>query len=190
MKLFEFRKRKGFASVTGQYGLESYAFAYWRAARGLVEGKLFDGRGRPDFSTFPIAFLYRHALELTLKSILIEHDGQYSKNPSLLLKNKAKGHELPAEYLREIRALVSATPDIDVPQESWSSLDAILAEWRDIDPDGMAFRYSIDKKAKKDYTNPDSTFEVVTLAQGMDDALEALFEVKKQLDAAAYKVAL
>ena len=94
MKLFEVEQRKGFLYITGLHGLESYAAAYWRAAKGMIDNKLFAGHGRPDFSTFPIAFLYRHAPELMLKAILIEHHETYSQKPELLLAAKVWGHYL------------------------------------------------------------------------------------------------
>ena len=44
-----------------------------RQVVGRRQGRLFDGRGKPDFTVFPILFLYRPALELALKGIIAEH---------------------------------------------------------------------------------------------------------------------
>ena len=189
MKLFELEQRRGFPYITGLYGLESYAAAYWKAAKGMIESKLFDGRGRPDFSTFPIAFLYRHALELMLKSILIEHD-EKSKPEDVL----NRGHNLLDIYLTKIRSLIdeagvftTGEPVVDITPEQWSHLRAVLKEWRERDPDGMAFRYSTDKKARKALTEQDFTFSMKQFSQGMDEALETLYHIKSELDHLRYQ---
>jgi hypothetical protein len=197
MKLFEFEQRTSFPSVTGLHGLGSYAAAYWHAAKGMIDNKLFNSHGQPDFSTFPIAFLFRHALELMLKAILIEHDERYSEDPQSLLdrnhKLKGKGSN-GFDYLMDLRSVVSKAgvfedgePVVSITQEQWDCLQAVLDEWEKYDPDGFAFRYSIDKKAKKDLTHPDFTFDIGQFSQVMEEALEILASLKSELDQLRYQ---
>ncbi len=191
MRLFELEQRKDFPYITGLYGLESYAAAYWRAAKGLIENGLFDGCGRPDFSTFPIVFLYRHAMELMLKAVLIEHHEPFSRNPEKLL---FRGHKLKTEYLADLRSVVekagvftTGEPVLDITPEQWSQLQTVLVEWQQHDPDGMAFRYSCDKKARKALTTEDFTFNIEQFSQVMDETLETLDEIKSALDHLRYQ---
>ena len=191
MKLFDLEQRKGLPYITGLYGLGSYAAAYWSAAKGMINAKLFDARGRPDFSTFPIAFLYRHALELMLKAILIEHHEKYSTNPNGLLK---RGHRLTNEYLKDLRYVVDnagslATGEsvVHITPKQWSDLQNVLDEWQQHDPDGMAFRYSIDKRAKKALKNQTFTFDIERFSQLMEEALEILAGLKDELDRLRYQ---
>ena len=113
MKLFEFEQIGGRPCITGLYALVDYAVAYWRAAREMIDNKLFDGRGRPDFSTFPIVYLYRHAMELLLKAIL-DHHRMYATKPELLLGAKDRGHRLTNDYLTELqwKTQVCSQPEI------------------------------------------------------------------------------
>jgi hypothetical protein len=178
MNLFELEQRKGFPYITGLYALESYAAAYWRAAKSMIDYKIYKGDGRPDFSAFPIVFLYRQALELMIKAILVEHHETYSADPKTLLDASDRGHKLPDVYVAELRsvvdrALVFADGEavITVTDQEWSSLQNVLKDWRDQDPDGMAFRYSIDKKAKRPLTSPNLTFNMEGFAQRMEEVL-------------------
>lgn len=184
-KLFHFETRKGLPSITGRYGLSSYAFEYWEAARGMMENKMYSGVGRPDFSTFPIAFLYRHALELLLKSILVEHHEIYSEDPELLLNAKDRGHRLTTDYLKDLRAVVDKARTlgavIEITASEWSEIETVLREWNQHDPDGMAFRYSIDKKAKKVLLGSDFTFDIEKFSESMENVLGVLAHLRAQL---------
>ena len=58
----------------------------------------------------------------------------------------------------------------------------MLSEFQKYDPGGMAFRYSIDRKAKKALTDPDLTFEMDHVSQTMERTLEFLANLKSELD--------
>lgn len=73
----------------------------------MIDNKLCKDHCRPDFSTFPTAFMYRHALELMLKAILVEHHEIYSQNPESLLDAKNRGHQLTNDYLTDLRSIVA-----------------------------------------------------------------------------------
>jgi len=177
--------------------MESYAAAYWRAAKCLIEKKCFDDRDRPAFTTFPIIFVYRQALELILKAILIEHHPMFSKKPELLLNSIDRGHKLPKKYLVDLRSVVdnagvfdSGDPVVTITSQQWSHLENVLNEWQQNDPDGMAFRYSIDRKAKRPMTTQNSTFNMESFSKAMEEALEILAGLKRELDEIRYKDAL
>ena len=203
MKLFEFEleQRRTFAGITGLYGLASYAYAYWRTAHALVEHlgpvqhpsircplhRLFEGGGRPDFSTFPIAYLYRHALELMLKAILVEHHPKYSSTPADIFERR---HKFTDTYIDELKATIAnvnaGEQMIDVTPDEWSHLEDIFRQWRDRDLDGMAFRYSVNLKNTKSLIDPDFTFNVQRFSTAMEEVLEVLAGIKHELDSLKY----
>ena len=206
MDLFELKQRNGFPYITGLHGLESYAAAYWQAAKKMTENKLFDGHGKPDFSTFPIAFLYRHALELMLKAILVEHHEKYCEEPELVLDPKDRGHKLPNAYLTDLQSVVAKAglfttgqAVIQISPEDWSHLQKVLEDWQKVDPDGMAFRYSFsleknknkekkkEKKALKNLLHHTFTFDIQSFAAGMEKALQILRDLKDELDDLSYQ---
>lgn len=204
MKLFDLEQRTGRPYNIGLYGLESYSAAYWRAAKSMIDNRLFDGHGKPDFSIFPIAFLYRHALELMLKAILVEHHEMYSQKPELLLNRGHKlvimlmpplagGAPLPNEYMKELQSVVenagvftTGEPVTHISTADWSHVENALKDWDKHDPDGIAFRYGTNKKAKA-LKEPEVTFNIEHFAEAMEQALETLAELKCQLDNLRYQ---
>ena len=171
MAVFEIepRKRSIFAlEPSALEALWAYGQAYREAANTLVESKAYSGSGRPDYGSFPIAFLYRHSLELLLKSILCRHHPTYRKDPAALFK---RGHKFD-DYLKELREMISATP-LELPRDQWKHLEEVLDSWREKDAESFVFRYSVKKtySVKKDgrkgLIDPDFTFSVPKLAKDM-----------------------
>jgi hypothetical protein len=195
MALFEFVKRRGFPYLTGIYALGSFASAYWDSARRLVDIGAFEDRGRPDFSVFPIAFLYRHALELMMKAILVEHGARVGYTAQAVL---AMGHRLgwmPDQIQRAVVSfgvLVDGTPVIQVRDEDWKQLRAVVQDWNQEegdpdsftlgDPDSATFRYGVEKDARTARIRQDSTFDIRKFAQVMNSVLEFLAELKVEMD--------
>ena len=138
------------------------------------------------FSTFPVAFLYRQALELMLKAILIEYHGTYSKDPKRLLNANDRGHRLPAAYIIDLQDAIAGPktgkPVIHVRPEKWAYLRDVLKDWQDNDPLGLALRYSIDKSAKELTNENLLSFNVERFSEGMEEALEILADIKDELD--------
>jgi hypothetical protein len=89
---------------------------------------------------YPIVFLYRHLIELSLKE-LIETYG-----PRVGVAPDRKSHGL-SELWRKYEQICSGF-DVAVGDEAQAHMAAIIAEFDDIDPGSFSFRYHSDKKGK------------------------------------------
>lgn len=181
MGVFEIEPRKEIGlkllKPRGLQELWAYAQAYRHTANALVEAKEYVGSGSPDYSSFPIAYLYRHSLELLLKSILCSYHPRYRKEPAALLNQRSHKFD---RYWGELRETIDGTP-VDIPHEEWKQLEEVLKSWQKRDPDSMVFRYSVKKDGKTELMNPFFTFNVPALADAMETALEILTQLASEL---------
>ncbi|QCX33278.1 hypothetical protein FDN13_05930 [Caloramator sp. E03] len=129
-----------------------------------------------DTYIFPILFLYRHSIEISLKSIYLRFYGQLPEK----IKSKS-GHELNSlwekvkeilnitkseDFIKQIQGYKTkiikfSTEDIDI-----NEIDEFINEIDSIDANGDVFRYLMNNKGKLyfsknnyvDYDNLQSTF--------------------------------
>ena len=115
---------------------ESYISGYRDAARALV-GDLESLV--PEWAFYPIAFLYRHCVELQLKSLVL--------NSHCLLEQPATapvGHDLKRLWTDARTLVVQA--GFDSASDSLARTDQTIDELTTADPSGQAFRYPLDLK--------------------------------------------
>jgi len=114
--------------------LHCFAAAYKRAGDTLIERAL--GGGEPDYSIFPIVFLYRHYIELALKCLLVEIN--ISRRQRLEVRRTHDLHTLWAELEGAVGGLPPSVRDhvADVRR----SVDEIS----ELDPSSESFRYPFD----------------------------------------------
>jgi hypothetical protein len=74
---FKRKPQVGFRALRHDTDFNTYANVFWRAAE-----KLADGREYGDVGELPIVFLYRHAIELMIKAILMECGSVVGSIPS------------------------------------------------------------------------------------------------------------
>ena len=123
---------------------EDYAHAYWDAATELAgEGSV------GSLSTFPTIFLYRHAIEIYIKAILIAFGG------GVVNGEKVEHHRL-ADLLPHLGQLCERARMRMSPE-----LESTIREWHIHDPDGMNLRYP-EKKQKKEQKKNASPSERVS----------------------------
>lgn len=109
------------------------------------------GNPAEDFRAYPVVFLYRHALELYMKAVLLVGSpmlsikGQQEVDRQKLLKT----HKLD-ELMRELERIFDAYGwEWDLGTEHFRTLDefrAVIAEFQEVDARSCAFRYPIDTK--------------------------------------------
>ncbi len=116
----------------------SYASGYKNAADVLV-GRFLDDWCGMDIVTFPIVFLYRHYLELRLKELISE--GQALLHQPIDFQDQ---HSLVALW-RPCRGILHEIWPHE-PAATWNSVERLLKEFDQIDPDGMCFRYPVTTK--------------------------------------------
>jgi len=135
------------------YFAEAFHIVAKEAAAKLRENPRFGLHGFPldDFQAYPIVFLYRHALELYMKAVIL------TGGPMLIVKGKApvdrlrlmKTHSL--EFLRrEIERIFTAYEwewDLGIPHfRTVEEFRETIAEFQAVDAGSYAFRYPIDTK--------------------------------------------
>lgn len=91
--------------------------------------------GHPDRFLFPIAFLYRHALEVSLKNLcaLSLDDASFVHTHDLLL-------------LWEKARAVVVRHWSSGSSEKLDEVETVLRRFQEVDPHGQAFRYESDKR--------------------------------------------
>ncbi len=116
-----------------------YAVGYKRAADLLVEHVL-DTNSNQDILIYPIAFLYRHYLELRMKDII--------KDGNLLLdsiNSYPKDHGINNLW-DSCKVIIKQLDQKNSLADELEAIDDIIKEFSKIDPTSMAFRYPTDKK--------------------------------------------
>ena len=121
-----------------------YIEGYKRAADILVKHVGETGYDK-DYLVYPIVFLYRHHIELMLKSIIGSG-------------NKYLTGEFKFEQVHDLKRLWDRVKKISheifgEDQVGFSFITHIVSELDSVDPKSMNFRYHIDKKCKA--PNPD-----------------------------------
>lgn len=116
----------------------SYADGYKTAADILVEK--IEGHAPEDILILPIVFMYRHHIELRLKYIITALDVlSQTQIPNLAIHNL-----VPLwDYVKNHLCCIRGGP---FGAELMASLDALITELSNLDPNSYRFRYSHDKK--------------------------------------------
>ena len=125
-----------------------FAKGYTLAANRLA-ASLLEAPGFPDYEAYPVVFLYRHALELSLKHIIYggvklaafrrmdEINEQLKNNHNLLQLSHIAG-----------RVLVLLFPNDEMLIRLNATVTAMCEGWSKIDPRSDGYRYPIDTKGQ------------------------------------------
>jgi hypothetical protein len=138
--------------------LQSYAHAYHEAANSLVQ--VFRGKaGYSDAEACPIVFLYRHAIELYLKAILLWGEGlvHLQTGDPLDVEVLFRTHEFrvllpPVRRVFEIAGWLEAGKGLP-KYGTYPEIEGVILEFEEIDPRSFAFRYPIDTKGEAHLPN-------------------------------------
>lgn len=165
--------------------LSAFAMGYHNAARALVE-RMESANGYYDYDGYPIVFLYRHALELYLKTIVYRG----AKLLALISNRKIKvdklwqNHSLTA-LLPDVKAIIE---DLDWDEDlgiagihSFDDFSNLVTEINNMDPQSYNFRYPINKKGDSPLTKH-FIVNVVGFGKNMDQLLEVLDGMVTALD--------
>jgi len=163
------------ASPKEDFGVfaKGYTLAADRLAQLLLEAPRFS-----DYEAYPVVFLYRHALELSLKEII------YSS--SLLAgftgANKI-AHGLQNRHdLRQLSGIVEGVcarlfPEDEGLRKALATVTQTCQDFSGIDPDSYAYRYPIDRKGLPS-TKKHQAVNLGAFADRMSSVLEALDTVR------------
>lgn len=115
---------------------EMYIIGYKEAADSLVDS-IANRKGSADSLIFPIVFLYRHYVEIRIKSLL--HDG------SRLLdrEHKQKSEHQLSKLWPKVRSILDELwPNDEVGD--FKAMDSLIAQFEEVDPRSTTFRYPKD----------------------------------------------
>ena len=156
--------------------LFDYAQAYRRAALQLYKEFRQTDESR-DMDMHPIVFLYRHALELYLKGILLVGNGILLKEGRPLKQSKQifKDHDLKKMLpgVRDIFDLLDCS-DIWVPPifNSFVDVERVVRAFDEIPYD--AFRYPVDNTGAKELLGEPLHFNALTFVQKTEALMDLL----------------
>jgi hypothetical protein len=162
-------------AASGEFGV--YARAFHKAGQALFE-RMFDKSSYNSLEGCPIIFLYRHALELYLKAIVLHGEAILQMNGKALLTNRGllqKHNLLPfLPLLKQTFAAVGWTWELDIEGlHTFEEVGELLRDFETVDQGSYTFRYPIDKKG-----NPSVPAHFMvsmpTFCQRMDALLESL----------------
>jgi hypothetical protein len=172
-------------ACVGQHGVtwELYATGYKDAADSLTE-RIFETRQHADFLVYPIAFLYRHYLELRLKEIILTGQELLDHRPDL-----EHVHRLDALWRSARKILEAVWPGS--PAEDLDAVENCIRQFSNVDPQSMSFRYPATKDGKPTISNLEhinirNLYEVMgrisSLLEGASMGISAYLDDKRSLD--------
>ena len=120
-----------------------------------------------DIMVYPIAFCFRHGLELYLKHLRVElpkaiGDKPYVNYSHLLLDN----WEVVKRYVQQVEAVGATKNDVEL-------LDRILRDFVEMDSKGEVFRYPQDKNSNP-HLEDTRLINVLILGQALQQADQVL----------------
>jgi hypothetical protein len=154
---------------------ELYVIGYKKAADALVE-KIKKTQRDQDFLVFPIVFLYRQYLELSLKLLVKLGNELLDENQDF-----PKKHELDKLWKICRSMLVKIEPKVS--QHDLEAIDEAITQFCTIDPTSQAFRYPVLKGGDKSIP---SDVRYINLRQ-LSDVME---KIANFLDSAATEISV
>lgn len=141
-----------------------YAVGYLRAAR-LLWREGDQERSDLDVLLYPIGLLYRHAIELTLKQIGFEANRLLGEDQRFLAT-----HNLSKLWARCRGAYARAFKDAS----HLDSFDRTIAALQRLDPNGMTFRYPVDRDFMSTFPPEIRWVDLDQMTQALDELADAL----------------
>jgi len=168
----------------GDFG--AYAKGYTRAANRL-SASLLKARSFPDYEAYPVVFLYRHALELSLKHIIYGGVELAAFRRMDDINNQLKNdHDLVSLSRTAGQVLSLLFPNDVMLARLKTSVAVTCKDWSQIDPRSDAYRYPIDTKGRPS-TKKHQVVNLRALATRMATILEDLNTVHFGLDIETHK---
>ena len=144
----------------------------WAIAAGFKEAadKVVDSlaatKERMDVFFFPVVYLYRHAIELSLKGLV--NDGIYLQilKDDQDLQDILASHNLHSLWSRVRLVLKAIWSDGD--EEDVDAVEKIILEFHQVDKSGQRLRYSKDKQGKSHVDILPGRVDLIVLKQTME----------------------
>ncbi len=163
----------------------SYAVAYWSAGDILVNNALEGEKDKRDSLFYPICFMYRHFIELTLKQLIIYAEEFYEKTE--ILSYEVRKYTKPKKQLEathSLENLVNRLIDvlICVSEEHFDDeIKKTILEFHSIDPVGQTFRYPTNRKHEKSFSQVQN-FNIATIKAEINKVAEYFMGIDAYLE--------
>jgi len=176
----------------------AYATAFLEGARRLAR-RAFRHGGHRELDALPIVFLYRHALELFLKAIVLQGNQHMRLHgqglPDEQLWRTLAGHRLSAllPHVRRVFSFVGWKwhwPDVRI--STFAEVQRVLHDLDSVDSASFAFRYPTNKRgdAAVPHHFSFSLHGFVTIVDALAEALDtAIFGLRAEYDRASEALA-
>jgi len=151
-----------------------YARSFHAAAKQLAEAPEFDS-AFADFAACPVVFMYRHALELHLKALILGNGGNFlATKPDPLSIYKTHAVSWLAQFVVQIVTALQWEPEFKCPGVgNLNDFKAVIENIRSVDSGSYAFRLPVTAEALGSVPR-EATFNVREFATTMDGLLELL----------------
>lgn len=129
-----------------------YISGYREAADVLVMNAMIRGnKSDRDESIFPICFLYRQYLELSLKDMYLYYSADTDDERSRYMKNTT--HNLCHIWENKIVPMIKPLLEEQYQIEEFETVEGYIKEFQSLDADSYVFRYPIKKDRKQYHTS-------------------------------------
>lgn len=135
-----------------------------------------------DLIVYPIAYLYRHHIELVLKEIIRLALDLEEKSPTPAQEKKLGGHDLLSLWsmarpmLGPVCEIAGSDP---LPSEDLQGIDSYMNQINAHDPRGESFRYARTRDAKRTLGPTLKLINIRTFATGMEKLADYLEGIEK-----------
>ena len=140
----------------------AYAAGFQRAADMIVDAAQKDGQN-PDDLFFPVAYLYRHHLELMLKELVRLGVRLEALNLCDDILGEHNLHRLWNRAKDLIKQVWSDSPDSEL-----KAVEHVILEFHEHDPSGEAFRYARDKSGAQHLKDAPKCVDLANLKERID----------------------
>lgn len=165
-------------SAEREFGL--YGSGFHEAARSLAQTFLRKRGGFSDLEGLPIVYLYRHALELHLKGVVLAGQRLMRLEGNSLSEDELwkllGGHNISAllPHVRKVFRYVNWAERIDCgPVKTFADIESVVRDLEAVDPQSFSFRYPTDKKGDASLVHHFG-FSVSHFVSVMDPLIELL----------------
>lgn len=156
----------------------AYGRSYALAAKNLLER--FLSSGSADFEAYPVVFLYRHALELYLKGMIVKGGHLADVRGQQLLPRVTYDHNLDRLFKASAAVLRECFSKEEV-SDFIERLKLVTTDMAKLDKDSFLFRYPVDKTGSRPVSKAIHG-SVAAIAGSMDPLLEELDRFDTALD--------
>jgi hypothetical protein len=152
-----------------------YARVFNMAAKKLAMMTELDSGPSAKFAVCPVVFMYRHALELQLKALVLGDGSNFlATKPDRMSVFKTQSVSWLSQFVCQIVTALKWEDEFKCEGiETLADFKAVVEDINSIDPGPQAFRYPTNTEAR-DSADSNSTFSVRDFAQRMDALLVLL----------------